>query len=414
VEWLADAFPDLRPEMPCENRQFLEIAQMARRTIAEDPAFRKVQGFVPLLYTRRDSGDWKLFTGQWPEEHKAVERGRNPFRSTGQLIQQYRDFRGTAGLECVLVKVVANPPAATNPCDNPIITTVHLQQARDAGISAVLLDARHGVVDLVHEGEEFLASLIDWQREQFQASLRGALSLGGDLKRMRSNLTVSAAAAARYFGTKLAQIDDIKQSLTEEITSQASGEERGKDRFFDFRVIRQLRKDFRPFEKGGVSAGRRHDPAGDHLQPVKPKLDITKLSDRKLVREIDVALREVANALDRGALDGKINPHAALKRAESLDHDLTRAIVYANEWQRRAEARQRRAALSAPGRLSRLWGVISALRNRVTGSASAKSFFRAIERYAGLERTLEAAAEDLHAQYAAYPGRPDYPPVYRV
>jgi hypothetical protein len=47
-------------------------------------------------------------------------------------------------------------------------------------------------------------------------------------------------------------------------------------------------------------------------------------------------------------------------------------------------------------------------------TSSITSFVRTLVEHAGLERTLLAAAEDLHARLAAYDERPDYPPIYAV
>ncbi|HVQ07892.1 MAG TPA: hypothetical protein VMS43_05615 [Allosphingosinicella sp.] len=413
VDWLTHAFPGLGGE-PDAPRRFHEVAARARKTLATDLNFRDMQGTAPLLYTRRDSGDWARFTGIWLQGEKETDRGRNPFLTTSQLIQQYRDYHSRDGLECVLVKVIANPQAA-NPCDNPIITVAHLQQARDAGISAILLDAGHGVADLVTEGPDYLDDVIEWQREAMLKSLRETEPLRRQLTKSRWRSYRSLNAGAAYF---LAKIQDMYELRAELKNAAAADGPFAKVDLSASNPFRRLQKDFRAFHTSEEPIPPKPDPAGDDLPPAPRPDDLDRVSNDMLVREIINALGHVASEIERDVLKGPVNAQAALKVVDSVDRDLILAVSYCNTLMERLQAKRHSRALL--GGVRTLW-------SRLTGRAAAGdappdagilagagAFLRAMQMVAGLHRSLDAAGEDLHARLATYPDRPGYPPIYRV
>ena len=407
--WLAKAFPDLR-EKSSPHEGFRDLAAKARTTLATDPAFRDVKGAAPLLYTRDGPGDWVRFTKIWSKDGKDADRGRNPFLTTSQLIQQYRDYHAREGLECVLVKVIANAEAA-NPCDNPIITTAHLQQARDAGISAILLDDEHGVADLIVEGQDFVDGFVEWQREE----LRKTLQETEPLKKTYRNL----AAAERYFLDRFQEMYDLWNDVGNDVDAGGLAATVDPSTFNPFG---KLRKDFRPFRASAESAPGKPDPAdGDRPPPAPRALD--QVPDDTLVREIITALEDIAGEVERDVLKRPVNAQVALKVIDSVRCDLAQVVTYIQALMGRVEARRGNALariLIRAGWLRRLW-------IRVTGRVgtddappegwiptSANAFLRAMQVIAGLQRTLDAADAQLPARLASYEGRQAYPPIYRV
>jgi hypothetical protein len=405
VEWLADVFNDLRPTLPCERRDLIDLADEARASM------RAGRGTVPLLYTRRNGGPWKPYTEHLSKDKRAAERGRDPFRSTGQLIQQYRDDPSREGLDCVLVKVVPRPADGWNPCDNPIITTVDLQRARAAGISAILLDSKYGVVDLVDEIDT-IDQAIAWQRGQMIASLDAVRSpLVDELHRIRTRLAPGAHSAALEFEVQLAGIETLRARFAELARKNPLAGTKRRRSLRQFQAFRRLHSFFRRFAWPRTPVRPSPDPVGDARPPEPRPVDLTTLSDRRLVRELYVTLSGINDTLERGALSGPLNVEASLPIVESLGHDLTIVMGMVNEWGRRIEIELRREALAPEGRVG--W-FHSRVRRVVTGigSRGVRGFLKALEDHAALERLI--ATKNRHAELAAYPGRPDFPPIYRV
>jgi hypothetical protein len=141
--WAAKAFPQLRPRT--RTPLYLEVAGMARQALMdlmdELPAGTAVPA-IPRLYTRaRTNEPWKAFTGgRW--------NGRGPYTTTTKLLEQYRNsLVHQQGHECVLTKLLPPDEQWLNPCDCPIVTLEQRKLAAAAGVSAILLDRRFGVIE---------------------------------------------------------------------------------------------------------------------------------------------------------------------------------------------------------------------------------------------------------------------------
>jgi hypothetical protein len=147
--WLADVFPELRPK--ARAPQYDRLVADARRSLARAPVgndgLMLRRPAVPVIYARSGDSDWQRF-----------KSGRaRPYTTTSKLIQEFRHARSaTPSLEGVLIKVLPDDAADHNPLDPPMITTTQLDAARAAGLAAVLLDRRYGVVSLTDAGEAAL------------------------------------------------------------------------------------------------------------------------------------------------------------------------------------------------------------------------------------------------------------------
>jgi hypothetical protein len=139
---LAEAFPELRPDRALPPR-FRDLPARARRELIEDPVLRHLRGALPLIYFRT-SKNWSRFVVNSEEKAEDVT-----CRTTTKLIDQYATFcreKPNRARVAVLVKVLPEDASECNPLDNPIISTAERQNARTAGIQAVILDERYGIV----------------------------------------------------------------------------------------------------------------------------------------------------------------------------------------------------------------------------------------------------------------------------
>jgi hypothetical protein len=138
--WLTDAFRHLLPRQPGPE-EYRSLAARARDMMYVSGAV----GSVPLIYIRKGPGrDWEPFvpatdkTGAAPRAHTTAS----------SLIEQYVTWTNDQpDHDSVLVKVVPKDHPHAHPFDPPIVGFPLLDQAREAGISAVLLDSKRGVID---------------------------------------------------------------------------------------------------------------------------------------------------------------------------------------------------------------------------------------------------------------------------
>lgn len=147
--WLRDAYPVLgrwaaSSDASCPTR-YDSLARQARHDLRAKPRLAEMKGCVPLIYSRVSEG-WRLYgTG-----------ARTPSRTTSRLLEQFAQVspqRG--GQESVLVKLLPEDVSDRNRFDNPIVLASQLEEAKHAGIQAVLLDSRYGVLhDDVDERED--------------------------------------------------------------------------------------------------------------------------------------------------------------------------------------------------------------------------------------------------------------------
>jgi hypothetical protein len=141
LQWLAESCAAVREdrerywitELP---QEYGRLAGLTRRHLREKPKLKPLRGCVPLIYSGLD-GEWQLY-GDGP---------KGPSRTTKRLLEQFSTSKARSeGHHAVLVKLLPDDPGAHNPCDNPIIDTEQLELAQNSGITAVLLDARCGVI----------------------------------------------------------------------------------------------------------------------------------------------------------------------------------------------------------------------------------------------------------------------------
>lgn len=96
------------------------------------------------IYWRRRGSEWRLLDAGGPQSPA--------YSDTEWLIQRFLEFKidsaGNGGddVEGVLVKLLGTHPSRHSPADSPILTPLQHQAAQTAGISAILLDARHGIL----------------------------------------------------------------------------------------------------------------------------------------------------------------------------------------------------------------------------------------------------------------------------
>ncbi len=140
--WAAKAF-GLQPRT--RTPLYLDVAGMARQALIDlmdkRPAGTAVPA-IPRLYTRvRADEPWKAFTGgRW--------NGGGPYTTTTKLLEQYKNsLSHREGHECVLTKLLPPDERWLNPCDCPIVTLEQRKLAAAAGVSAILLDKRFGVIE---------------------------------------------------------------------------------------------------------------------------------------------------------------------------------------------------------------------------------------------------------------------------
>ncbi len=155
IEWLANAFPALKPSQP-GSRQDVALAERARERILNNkrqPAFIDPRTIlpkpaIPCIYVKpRGARDFDLFNGG--EYRKGLQNGQ-AYTSTDKLLEDFmkhRDREFGPDAESVLVKVAPSELDQANPLDPPAIRQRNLKAAAEAGIDRVLLDRRVGVVD---------------------------------------------------------------------------------------------------------------------------------------------------------------------------------------------------------------------------------------------------------------------------
>jgi hypothetical protein len=142
--WLAEAFSELQP--PLRPDSYVELAAVARAKVAtmrlppwRDGGTALRQPAFPLIYVSHGAG------GPW-REMKPPERER-PYSVTQKLIAQFGAMRlEDSTLHGVLLKVLPADISRQNVLDAPMVGESTLVEAAKAGIDAIVLDARYGVL----------------------------------------------------------------------------------------------------------------------------------------------------------------------------------------------------------------------------------------------------------------------------
>lgn len=129
--WLSQAFPELTPKR--RARQYADVIAKGRDALAKGG-----KGFVPLIYTRMAG------TKRW---HPFVPSDRVPHTVTDRLIEQFAiEKNKNPKLEGVLLKLLPAEIAGLNIADAPVVGQKTVSLAHAAGLSAILLDERFGIV----------------------------------------------------------------------------------------------------------------------------------------------------------------------------------------------------------------------------------------------------------------------------
>lgn len=154
LRWLADAVPGMTPTTRKPEYDALVARVRDSLGAAKPPTLVDVAGVVlklpasPMIFVRDgDAGAW--------EPLPADSRGRGGRSLTSELIKKFKKARRKSGgrLEGVLIKVLGDA-SRHSPADAPIVTPTHRKDAKAAGLQAILLDSRYGVIRPPAPGEE--------------------------------------------------------------------------------------------------------------------------------------------------------------------------------------------------------------------------------------------------------------------
>lgn len=154
--WLSDVLGDMKPtdrtsEYDSLVKDVRALLRSARATqLAGAPKTLLKLPTSPRIYVR-NAGVPNAEPGPW-RPLEVTDRPRGPFSVSSFLIEQFLIARfelidqDGPELEGVLVKVLGSNLSRHSPADTPIITTSQRNEAKAAGLKAILLDARRGVV----------------------------------------------------------------------------------------------------------------------------------------------------------------------------------------------------------------------------------------------------------------------------
>jgi hypothetical protein len=151
--WLADAFPKLRPH-PADGcyPQIVRDARAMLKTMPMPPVsvgnIQIHKPAIPMIYVTRDpvavgsapslAAKWRLLDPS-PRTHS--------YSVTQLLIDQFREQREQdPSLRGVLVKLLPEDISDQNVLDAPIVGEETIETARSAGLEAILLDAKRGIL----------------------------------------------------------------------------------------------------------------------------------------------------------------------------------------------------------------------------------------------------------------------------
>ena len=150
LHWLSEALPDLVPQ--AEDPSFAPLAAQARRDLEEllpsmlgedGPPLHLKFSALPLLYLREHGNG----SGGWLPMTEFID-GRL-HSTTRTLFAQYREFLAAnpgQKFDAVLVKLLLDDDRLHNRADPPMVTREHLEAAQELGLTAILLDRRHGII----------------------------------------------------------------------------------------------------------------------------------------------------------------------------------------------------------------------------------------------------------------------------